>query len=52
MKIVVIGGGTMGNGIAHTAGGQRVFDVALVDVNAAHPRAGDVDDYRQPPARR
>jgi 3-hydroxybutyryl-CoA dehydrogenase len=33
-KIVVIGAGTMGNGIAHTAAASG-FDVALVDVEAA-----------------
>jgi 3-hydroxybutyryl-CoA dehydrogenase len=33
-NIVVIGGGTMGNGIAHTAAASG-FDVTLVDVNEA-----------------
>ena len=33
-KIVVIGGGTMGNGIAHTAAASG-FDVTLIDVNDA-----------------
>jgi 3-hydroxybutyryl-CoA dehydrogenase len=33
-NIVVIGGGTMGNGIAHTAAASG-FDVSLVDVNAS-----------------
>ena len=33
-NIVVIGGGTMGNGIAHTAAASG-FDVTLVDVNDA-----------------
>jgi 3-hydroxybutyryl-CoA dehydrogenase len=33
-NIVVIGGGTMGNGIAHTAAASG-FDVSLVDVNEA-----------------
>jgi 3-hydroxybutyryl-CoA dehydrogenase len=33
-NIVVIGGGTMGNGIAHTAAASR-FDVTLVDVSDA-----------------
>ncbi|HYI08838.1 MAG TPA: 3-hydroxybutyryl-CoA dehydrogenase [Thermoanaerobaculia bacterium] len=33
-NIVVIGGGTMGNGIAHTAAAAG-FDVALVDVSAS-----------------
>src|SRR6186713_567337 len=31
-NIVVIGGGTMGNGIAHTAAASG-FDVTLIDVN-------------------
>src|SRR5215211_3509640 len=31
-NIVVVGGGTMGNGIAHTAAASG-FDVTLIDVN-------------------
>ena len=38
-KVAVIGAGTMGNGIAHVFA-QSGHDVALVDVNAALPRAG------------